>query len=116
MNYDDLVDDLMRYWDQGGNKQTIFSMAKRLAGPGGRMLNLSKPDKETAVMTQVMGQNRHSQNTPDIIKAPPSIEKGDILLLTNMGVCNPREPINKRIRDGVSEHYLSARRICQVKI
>jgi diaminopimelate decarboxylase/aspartate kinase len=45
-----------------------------------------------------------------------SFQEGDILLLTNMGDSERVLPGGARLRDVFSEHYLRARRICQVKI
>lgn len=92
------------------------SISNRLHEAGHQIINLSKLDEEKAIMTQIMGQNQGYGDALDLTKLPSSIQLGDILLVTNMGICEPCESFNGKGRNGVPEHYLHARRICQVRI
>jgi len=69
-----------------------------------------------AIMTRIIGQNKGPENTIDFTEAPASVEKGDILLFTNMGTYEPGRDFDAKGRDSVPEHYMSARSMCQVKI
>jgi hypothetical protein len=79
------------------------------------LVNLSSPNEREPVTTCITGQNQGLDNASLIIDAPTSIKEGDILSITNMGVCLSLECNNDEGRNGIPEHYLPARRICQVK-
>jgi len=79
-------------------------------------VNLSKLNEERTMTTRIIGQDRTPGNTIDFVKAPAFVEEGDILLFTNMGAYRPGMDFDHKGRGSASEHYLSARRICQVKI
>ena len=100
----------------GINMDMKASISNRLHEAGHQILNLSTLDEEKAVMTQIMGQNQGYGDAFALTKLPSSIQLGDILLVTNMGICEPCESFNGKGRNGVPEHYLHARRICQVRI
>jgi diaminopimelate decarboxylase len=80
------------------------------------VVNLSKLDKEGGIPVPIIGKGRDLGNREDCFKGPASIEKGDILLFTNMGAYGPCEHFSGKGRHTVSEHYLVARRICPIKI
>ena len=98
------------------NMEMKASMRKKIFGGCCQIINLSKSGKEESIMTRVMGQNKVSETSSDIIKIPSSSEAGNVLLVSNMGAQKSWETPDKQDRDSVPEHYLSARRICQVKI
>jgi len=87
-----------------------------LHGTRHEIVNLSKLDEEAAVVVPITGQDRGPVNTVGYLKGPASIEKGNILLFTNMGAHGPGRDFSGKRRNSVSEHYLVARRICPVKI
>jgi diaminopimelate decarboxylase len=87
----------------------------RLHEEGRQIFNLSTLDEEKTIMTRIMGRNQ-DYGDADLTKVPDFIEEGNILLLTNMGICEPCRSFKDEGRDGVPEHYLPARRICQVKV
>jgi len=88
-----------------------------LRGTSHKIINLAKCDDEKmAIMTRIIGQDKGAENTIDFMEAPASVEKGDILLFTNMGTYRPGGGFNDKGRDSVSEHYIHARSMCQVKI
>ena len=98
------------------NMEMKASVLKKIFGGDCQIMNLSKSGKEERVMTRVMGQNQVSETSSDIIKIPSSVEAGDVLLVTNMGIQRSWETPDNQDRHPVPEYYLSARRICQVKI
>jgi hypothetical protein len=93
------------------NLKMKASMREKISGAGCQILNLSKSGEEERVLTGVTGQGQESEAPLDVIKTPSSVEAGNILLVTNMGTAKSRDD-----HDNLPEHYLSARRICQVKI
>ena len=80
------------------------------------IVNLSKLDEETTVTTRIIGKDKDHGNTIDFVKAPASVEESDILLFTNMGAYRQGTGLDSKWRNSVPEHYLSARRLCQVRI
>jgi len=80
-----------------------------------QIVNLSTPDDEDSFMTCAIG---NSQDLSDALylELPSTSEAGDVLGITSMGIYAPGEIIDYKGRNGVPEHYLRARRICQVRI
>ena len=72
------------------------------------VINLSSFDRRVGEHDDetVIGVSRHA----------PSFEAGDILLITNMGATQMHSTVRTGLLKFVTEHYLRARRICQVKI
>ncbi|MFO8011007.1 MAG: hypothetical protein R6U89_09385 [Dehalococcoidia bacterium] len=97
------------------NMDVNTSIGRRLDDAGHQVLNLSKLDEGSAVTTRIEGCNLSGGFEVER-KLPSSIQVGDILLVTNMGVYEPGDSLNDQGRDGVAEHYLPARRICQVRL
>jgi len=92
-------------------------MYDRLRDASHHVINLSKrDDEEMGVKTRIIGQNKGPENTIDFIEAPASVEKGDILLFSNMGAYEPGTYFDDKGRDSVPEHYMHSRSMCQVKI
>jgi len=88
-----------------------------LRGASHQIINLSKcDDGEMAIMTRIIAQGKGHENAIDFMEAPASVEKGDILLFSNMGTYEPDRDFDHKGRDSVPEHYMSARSMCQVKI
>jgi diaminopimelate decarboxylase/aspartate kinase len=88
----------------------------RLRGACHQIINLSKFDEETAIMTGIIGQDKGPENAVDFMEVPVSVEKGDVLLFSNMGSYEPSIDFDAKGRDSVPEHYMSARSMCRVKI
>ena len=88
-----------------------------LNGAPHQIINLSKrDDKEMVIKTRIIGQDKGPENTIDFMEAPASMEKGDILVFSNMGAYGPGMDFDEKGRHSVPEHYMSARNMCQVKI
>ena len=82
-----------------------------------QIVNLTRSDNEkTTVMARIMGQEEAPGTEDDLVKISLPVEENDILLFTNMGSYGAAGNPDSIREGGVSEHYLSARRICQVKI
>ncbi|MDY7036766.1 MAG: hypothetical protein SV375_11480, partial [Thermodesulfobacteriota bacterium] len=81
-----------------------------------QIINLSRLDnEETNIIARIIGREKGSGNVKDLIKIPASVEKGDILLFTNMGAYGPGTGMYSKGQNSVPELYLSSRSLCQVK-
>ena len=88
-----------------------------LRGASHQIINLAKRDDEKMVIkTRIIGQDKGPENAMDFMEAPASVEKGDILLFTNMGTYGRDRDVDAKGRDSVPERYMSARSMCQVRI
>ena len=81
-----------------------------------KIVDLSRLDEKQAVLTRITAQDSGPANTIAYVKSPASVEKGDILLFSDMGTYEPGRNLNDKGRDPLPEHYLCARRLCQVRI
>jgi len=82
-----------------------------------KIINLSKcDDGEMAIMTRIIGQDKGPENAMDFMEAPASVEKGNILVFSNMGTYGRGRDVDAKGRDSVPERYMSARSMCHVKI
>ena len=109
--------------EEGGTRYIRINMDMQdsiydgLRGAPHQIINLSKRyDEEMVIKTRIIAQNKGPENTIDFMKVPASVEKGDILLFSNMGVYGPGMDFDEKGRNSVPEHYMSARSMCQVKI
>jgi len=88
-----------------------------LHGAPHQIINLSKRDyEEMVIKTRIIAQNKGPENTIDFMKVPASVEKGDILLFSNMGAYGPGMDFDEKGLHSVPEHYIHARNMCKVKI
>ena len=82
-----------------------------------QVINLVKrDDEERVIKTRIIGQGKAPEDTMDFMEAPAYVEKGDILLFTNMGAYEPGREFDKKGRGPAPEYYMHARSMCQVKI
>jgi len=86
-----------------------------LNSTAGQALNLVRPE-EAMEWTRVMGPWQCREKALKGIRVPCSTKKGDILVFPDRGILEIGEKIDDRGRNKVAEHYLPARRICQVKL
>jgi len=109
--------------EEGGTRYIRINMDMKgpiydgLHGTSHQIINLAKrDDEEMVIKTRIVGQDKETENAIDLMEAPASVEKGDILLFTNMGAFGPGAGFNDKTRDSVPEHYIHARSMCRVKI
>ncbi|MBN1850824.1 MAG: hypothetical protein JW932_19805 [Deltaproteobacteria bacterium] len=98
------------------NTEINDSMHDQPPKAGCHILNLSKSHEEKASIIPTRGWKQDTLIVPDHIMHTSPIEKGDIVLIPDMGLCWTQDRLGERIRNGVPESYLSARRLCPVKI
>lgn len=88
-----------------------------LFGACHQIINLSKPnDGETIMMIKIFGQDKGSGNMILVTNAPASVVAGDILLFMKMGAYGPGIGAGNIRASPVPAYFLSARRLCSVKI
>lgn len=100
----------------GINMDTKVSIHEGLHGARHKIVDLSKLDEKQAVLTRITALDRGPANSIAYVKRPASVEKGDIILFSDMGTHGPGRNLKDKGRDLPSEHYLRARRLCQVRI
>jgi diaminopimelate decarboxylase len=74
------------------------------------ILNLSKLDEDTTVLTHVIGNEGKIDDSVCYVTRLAPIHEGDILLITHAGISSI--PLVEPIK----EHYLNARKMCPVNI
>ncbi len=97
------------------NMEMSPSIKDDLHGIHHKIVDLSRIDEEIPVLSRINGQEKTPGDTIGYVRGPAPVKKGDILLFTNMGACGPERRFDSEERS-LGEHYLAARRICQVKI
>ncbi|MBW1887058.1 MAG: hypothetical protein JRI52_01735 [Deltaproteobacteria bacterium] len=73
-------------------------------------------NEEATMLANIIGQNGKPWNGLCYVKKLAPVKEGDILLITNAGAYGPETDLSPHFRGSISEHYLRARRICQVPI
>ena len=118
-----LLTEVTETGEEGGTRYIRINMDMKgpiydgLHGAPHQIINLSKRDyEEMVIKTRIIGQDKGTENTIGFMKVPASVEKGDILLFSNMGTYESGRNFDDKGRDSVPEHYMSARSMCQVKI
>ncbi len=80
------------------------------------ILNLSKVNEEATMLASIIWQDCEPWNGLCYMKKLAPVKERDILLITDAGAYGPETDLNTDFRESISEHYLKARRICQVSI
>ena len=74
------------------------------------ILNLSKLDENTTMLTHVIGKEGKFDDSICYVTRLAPVDKGDILLITNTGISS------LPLVEPIKEHYLNARKMCPVNI
>lgn len=80
------------------------------------ILNLSKVNEEATILANIIWQDCEPWNGLCYMKKLAPVKEREILLITNAGAYGPETDLSIHFRESISEHYLRARRICQVPI